>query len=211
LPIDSRLPIADYRLSMPEVLLLATTNPGKIREIRFVLGDVPHRLLTLADLPAIDEPEESGTTCAENALLKARRYAAASGLPTAAEDSGLFIDALAGQPGVQSARYPGATYPDKFENLYRELARHPRPWTARYICAAALVDGGRTMFECEAAVDGEIAPEPRGTNGFGYDPIFFYPPYGRTFGEVSDEEKLVVAHRGKAFRMVREFLIEPPV
>ena len=111
--------------------------------------------------------------------------------------------------GVHSARYPGATYPDKFVNLYRELTAHPRPWTARYICAAAVVDGEQSLFECEAAVEGEIAPEPRGTNGFGYDPIFLYPPYGQTFGELSDEQKLVVAHRGKAFRLVRAFLLGP--
>jgi XTP/dITP diphosphohydrolase len=195
---------------MFHTLLLATTNAGKIREIRRVLEGLPPRLVTLGDLSPVDEPVESGGTCAENALLKAHDYARRTGLPTVAEDSGLFIDALDGRPGVQSARYPGATYLDKFVNLYRELAAHPRPWTARYICAAALVDAGRTLFECEATVEGEIAPAPRGTNGFGYDPIFFYPPYARTFGEVTDAEKLVVAHRGKAFRMVREFLFRPP-
>ena len=188
------------------MLLIATTNAGKIREIRLVLDRVSPALVTLADIPAIEEPIETGLSCAANALLKARHYAAASGLPTVAEDSGLFIDALGGRPGVESARYPGETYPDKFVNLYRELAAHPRPWTARYICAAAVVDAGQTVFECEAAVEGEIAPEPRGTNGFGYDPIFFFPPYSQTFGEVSDEEKLAVAHRGRAFRLVRAFL-----
>ena len=127
-------------------------------------------------------------------LLKAQYYASAAGMPTIAEDSGLFIDALGGRPGVESARYPGETYPDKFLNLYRELAAHPRPWTARYICAAAVVDAGRTVFECEAAVEGEIAPEPRGTNGFGYDPVFFYPPYGQTFGEVSATRRNSLSH-----------------
>jgi XTP/dITP diphosphohydrolase len=202
-------------VSMPstvEALLVATTNPGKLREISRVLDGVPQRLVTLADLPPIDEPVEHGHTCAANALLKARYYSSAAGMPTVAEDSGLFVDALGGRPGVESARYPGATYPDKFVNLYRELAAHPRPWAARYICAAALVDAGQTLFECEATVEGEIAPEPRGTNGFGYDPIFYYPPYRRTFGEVTDEEKLVVAHRGRTFRLVRAFLLrQPPV
>ena len=197
-------------LSPVNVLLFATTNAGKVREVRHVLDGVPLTIVTLANLPAIEEPVESGRSCAENALLKARYYASAAGIATVAEDSGLFIDALDGRPGVHSARYPGETYPDKFVNLYRELAAHPRPWTARYICAAALVDAGRRVFECEAVVEGEIAPEPRGSNGFGYDPIFFYPPYGRTFGEVTDEEKLVVAHRGKAFRLVRQFVLDPP-
>jgi XTP/dITP diphosphohydrolase len=191
-------------------LLLATTNPGKIREIRRVLDGVPQRLATLAEWPAVADPIESGKTCAENALLKARHYAAQTGLPTVAEDSGLFIDALDGRPGVESARYPGATYPDKFVNLYRELAPHRRPWSAHYRCAAAVVADGQLLFTCEATVEGEIVPEPRGSHGFGYDPIFHFPQYGRTFGEVSDEEKLVVAHRGKAFRMVREFLTSHP-
>ena len=191
---------------MTESLLLATTNAGKVREIRRVLDGVPRRLVTLADLAPIAEPVESGRTCADNALIKARYYAAATGLPTVAEDSGLFIDALGGRPGVESARYPGATYPDKFVNLYRELAPRPQPWTARFVCAAAVVEADQTLFTCEAAVEGEVARNPSGPNGFGYDPFFYYPPYGRTFGEVSDEEKLVVAHRGKAFRLVRAFL-----
>jgi XTP/dITP diphosphohydrolase len=189
-------------------LLIGTTNPGKVREIRRVLQDVPQALRSLAELFPLEEPHEHGATCADNALLKARHYAAATGLPTVAEDSGLFIDALDGRPGVQSARYPGETYPDKFVNLYRELAPLPRPWTARFLCAAAVVDGGRTLFTCEAAVEGEIAPAPRGAHGFGYDPIFFFPPYGKTFGESTDEEKLQVAHRGQAFRLVRRFLID---
>jgi XTP/dITP diphosphohydrolase len=106
-------------------LLVATTNAGKLREIRHVLASAPVRIVTLAELPAIIEPEETGETFAANALLKARYYAEATGLPTVAEDSGLVIDALGGRPGVQSARYPGETYADKFENLYRELAPHP--------------------------------------------------------------------------------------
>jgi XTP/dITP diphosphohydrolase len=189
-------------------LLIATTNPGKMREIRRVLAGVPQTLRSLSEFPPIAEPDEHGATCAENALLKASHYAAATGLPTVAEDSGLFIDGLDGRPGVQSARYPGETYPDKFMSLYRELAINPRPWTARFLCAAAVVDAGQTLFTCEAAVEGEIVPEPRGAHGFGYDPIFFYPPYGSTFGEASDERKLAVAHRGKAFRLVREYLRE---
>lgn len=186
-------------------LLIATTNPGKFREIRLLLHGLPLTLLSLADLPPAAEPEETGHTFAGNARLKAREYARASGLVTVAEDSGLAIDALGGAPGVHSARYPGATYPDKFKNLYAALAPHPRPWTARYVCALALVDAmsPAVAFETQATVEGEIWPEARGTHGFGYDPIFYYHAYGRTFGEVDDREKLAVAHRGKAFTALR--------
>ncbi len=118
-------------------MLIATTNPGKIREIRRVLAGLPVELTTLADRPPIPEPEETGRTFGENARLKAVYYAAASGLVTVAEDSGLVIDALGGRPGVESARFPGATYGEKFANLYRELERCSRPWTARFVCSLA--------------------------------------------------------------------------
>lgn len=193
---------------MTSAIVLATTNPGKVREIRAVLAGVPVGLKVLSDFPAVPEPEETGRTFAENALLKARYYAAAIGEPTVAEDSGLAIDALGGRPGVASARYPGATYPDKFAGLYRELAPHPRPWHARFICSLAFVspDRAEPLFTCEDTVEGEIATEARGPYGFGYDPIFYYPPYGSTLGEVPDEKKLAVAHRGKAFRRFRLWL-----
>jgi XTP/dITP diphosphohydrolase len=189
-------------------LLVATTNAGKLREIQRLLDGVPIRLQTLADLAPIPEPDETGETFTENALAKARYYSKRSGLPTVAEDSGLSIDALGGRPGVTSARYPGATYADKFDGLYRELAPYPRPWTARFVCSVALIEpsSDEPRFTCEATVEGEIAPEPRGVNGFGYDPIFYYPPYGRTLGETNDAEKLAVAHRGKAFRQFAAWL-----
>jgi len=193
---------------MPD-LLIATTNPGKIREIVPILAGTPYRLMTLPDLGrSIVEPEETGRTFRENAALKATYYAAQSGLLTVAEDSGLVIDALSGRPGIHSARYPGETYPDKFANLYRELAGHTRPWSARYVCAVAVQGPGahHTIFECEGVVDGEIWPEPRGARGFGYDPIFYFPEYAATFGEVDDERKSLVAHRGRAFRQLRDFL-----
>jgi XTP/dITP diphosphohydrolase len=186
-------------------ILLATTNPGKIREIRAALAGLPVTWLTLADLPAWPEPEETGATFAENAAIKAHAYARRSGLPTVAEDSGLAIDALGGRPGVLSARYPGATYADKFANLYRELASHPRPWTASFVSALcfALPDRAEAAFTCEGRVDGFIVDAPRGSNGFGYDPIFAYPPTGRTGGELTDAEKLAVSHRGRAFATFR--------
>jgi XTP/dITP diphosphohydrolase len=205
-------------------VLIATTNPGKLREIRIVLKGLPYDWQSITDIEPIDEPEETGQTFAENALLKARYYAAASGLQTVAEDSGLVIDALNGRPGVTSARYPGETYPDKFHNLYRELASHPRPWTARFVCSLAFVapetpespgsasafgprpSASAVLFTTEATVEGEIADAPKGAFGFGYDPIFFYPPYGCTLGEVDGQRKLAVAHRGKAFRKFRAWL-----
>ena len=192
-------------------MLIATTNSGKVREIRRVLAGLPVELMTLADVAMVPEPEETGRTFAENARLKAAYYAAATGLATVAEDSGLVIDALGGRPGVESARYPGATYPAKFTNLYRELSGHPRPWTARFVCSLAYVGPPASgepplRFATEATVEGEIAPAPAGAFGFGYDPIFFYPPYGTTLGDVSDERKIAVAHRGKAFRQFRQWL-----
>jgi XTP/dITP diphosphohydrolase len=189
-------------------LLIATTNPGKIREIFPILHGTSVRLLTLADVGGeIPEPEETGASFAQNARLKADYYATKTGLDTVAEDSGLVIDALDGRPGIHSARYPGATYPDKFANLYRELAPFPRPWAARYFCAVALVASGRPQFEGSGVVLGEIVPEPRGTGGFGYDPIFFFPGFNATFGEIDEARKLTVAHRGKAFRKLREYLL----
>ncbi len=186
-------------------LLVATTNPGKVREIRRVLDGVGVEIFTLADVASIAEPEETGRTFTANARLKAAYYAEASGLPTVAEDSGLVIDAIGGRPGVESARYPGATYPDKFANLERELAPHARPWSGRFVCALAFVDQAVT-YDSSGVVEGEIVLPPRGANGFGYDPIFFYRPFNCTLGEATDEQKLTVSHRGQAFRQFRRWL-----
>jgi len=209
----------------PCKMLIATTNEGKVREIRLALADAPVELVTLdqalgAGHSALEPPEETGVTFAENAFLKADYYAASTGMTTVAEDSGLVIDALDGRPGVESARYPGDTYAEKFRNLHRELAGHARPWQARYVCSVAVVDGRRAprptphatpaLFTCEATVEGEIAEAPVGTNGFGYDPIFFYPPYGTTLGNVDDARKLAVSHRGHAFRKLRAWLASNP-
>lgn len=178
-----------------------------MKEIQALLDGAPVRLLTLGDFPPAPEPEETGSTFADNAVLKARAYASMSGLPTVAEDSGLEIDALGGEPGIHSARYPGATYADKFANLYARLAAVPRPWTARFVCELACVDArGALLVATRGTVEGEIAPAPRGEHGFGYDPIFLYRPYGKTLGEVSGAEKLAVVHRGKAFRAFRRWL-----
>jgi XTP/dITP diphosphohydrolase len=190
-------------------LVVATTNRGKMREIAMLLDGSPVTLLTLADFPDVAPPEETGKTFAENARLKALFYAAHTGELTVAEDSGLEIDALDGAPGVESARFGGidSTYAQKFALLYDALGRKKMalPSTARFVCALALAKDGELLFETRGTVEGEIAPEPRGTGGFGYDPVFFYPPYGCTLAEAGDR-KAAVSHRGEAFRRLRDYL-----
>ena len=184
-------------------MLLATTNRDKVREIRSLLADSPVDLIALSDIAPVAEPEETGETFQENARLKARYYSMHSGILTVAEDSGLVIDALDGEPGVRSARFvrPDASYPERFRIIFERLARNPeRPRTARFVCALTVCDQDQIVFEATGAVEGVIAGAPSGTRGFGYDPIFYYPPYGTTLAEVDEADKLAVAHRGQAFR-----------
>ena len=184
-------------------------NPDKVREIRALLDGVPAEILGLDAFPAVAAPEETGHTFAENARLKARYYSTATGMPAIAEDSGLEVDALYGAPGIESARFAGAatSYPEKFAALYGRLdARGSRESAARFVCALAVASGDEILFEARGTVEGRIAREPRGTHGFGYDPIFFYPPEGRTLGEVSDDLKRAVSHRGAAFRQLKHWL-----
>jgi XTP/dITP diphosphohydrolase len=189
-------------------LLLATTNPGKLREIRGILAGVPVELISLDQHPGVEEPEETGATFAENARLKALYYAAQTGVPAVADDSGLAIDAMDGAPGVHSARWHGDHYPTKFAMIRRELAaRGLTTSTARFVAQIAVAHEGRILFEASGVVEGEIAPEPRGTHGFGYDPIFFYPPYGCTLAEVEGAKKAAISHRGQAFRQLRDWLL----
>lgn len=193
---------------MPRVLLVATTNAGKLREIHDILRGVDVQLRSLADVPPIDEPEEHGETFAAIARDKAAAYAAATGLVTVAEDSGLEIDGLDGAPGVRSARFPGETYPEKFANIYRLLDERGLAGSpARFVCALAVAaPDGRVLCEARGTVEGEITREPRGEGGFGYDPIFFYPPMGLTLAEVPARAKAEVSHRGHAFRQLRAWL-----
>jgi len=212
-------------------LLVATTNPHKLREIQGLLADSPVEIVGLADLSPIEKPEETGDTFEANAQLKAlyydrassairRKLQVVSGMDSSfslkrttnlvvAEDSGLVIDALDGEPGVRSARFlrPDATYPERFAEIFRRLdARPERGRAARFVCALAVVRDGKVVYETTGTVEGEIARAPRGTHGFGYDPIFYYPPYGTTLAEVSEDEKLRVAHRGQAFRSLANWL-----
>jgi XTP/dITP diphosphohydrolase len=190
-------------------LVLATSNPNKVREIRALLDGLPVEVIGLDTFGYIEAPEETGATFEENARLKALYYAAATGLPAVAEDSGLEIDALDGRPGVESARFGGAdsSYAEKFAKLYAMLDdTGGRESAARFVCAVALADGDEIRFVTRGTVEGRISPEPRGTHGFGYDPIFFYPPESRTLAEVTDDTKRAVSHRGVAFRRLRAWL-----
>jgi XTP/dITP diphosphohydrolase len=189
-------------------LVIATTNAGKIREIEEILAGLPFALVTLVNWPDATPPEESGRTFAENARQKAFYYAARTGELTVAEDSGLEIDALGGLPGVESARFGGvaSSYPEKFRLIYEALATLEAPTSAaRFVCALALARADRILYEARGTIEGLIAPAPAGDGGFGYDPIFVYPPFGQTLAEAVGR-KTEVSHRGYAFRRLRGFL-----
>jgi XTP/dITP diphosphohydrolase len=202
-----------YDTGMAERLLLATTNAGKVREIRALLEGLPYELIGLDALPTVQAPEETGSTFAENARLKAEYYSRTTGLTAVAEDSGLEVDALGGAPGVESARYGGADapYDEKFRLIYKELDRAGvETSAARFVCALALAEHGVVRFESRGVVEGVIARQPSGAGGFGYDPIFFYPPYGATLADVDPARKSAVSHRGHAFRALRQHLAARP-
>jgi XTP/dITP diphosphohydrolase len=188
--------------------LVATTNRSKLIEIAPLLEGVPFEILTLADFPGVVAPEETGRTFAENARDKALYYTRVTRELTVAEDSGLAIDALGGAPGIESARYGGlhTSYPDKFARIYEALrSKDALGSPARFVCAVALASEDRVLFETEGVIEGRIAAAPKGEGGFGYDPIFFYPPFGQTMAEAG-RRKSAVSHRGQAFRALRSFL-----
>lgn len=196
-------------MSPVKILLVGTTNADKLREIATLLGDLPLELRALTAYPNLPPAEETGTTYMENARLKALHYAREAGLLTMAEDTGFEIDALDREPGLRSARFlsPQASFRERFQEIYRRL--HERGLSgsaARFVCALVLATPERLAFETERTVEGRLSMAPRGTNGHGYDPIFLYPPLGRTFGELSEAEKSSVSHRGQAVRALREFL-----
>ena len=197
-------------------LLVATTNAGKLREITQLLDGLPIGLRTLADFPDIPVADETGSTFAENARQKALHYAGLTGMVTMAEDSGFEVDALDREPGIYSARYlrEDATYEERFAYIYRRMREAgPHQPSARFVCALALADGPRVVFETTATVEGTLSDRAAGANGFGYDPIFLFPAYGKTFGEASDAEKTAVSHRGQAMRAFRTYLaggLHPP-
>jgi XTP/dITP diphosphohydrolase len=181
-----------------KTIVVATRNSGKLREFRDLLAPLGSTILSLGDLFLDAEPEESGTTFAENARLKAVAYSRYTQFHVLADDSGLEVAALGGRPGVLSARYagPGASDSERVRKLLRELQGKGR--NARFFCALALAHKGAIVLETEGECPGIIAEEPRGTNGFGYDPIFFFPELRKTLAELSESEKNLVSHRSRA-------------
>ncbi len=193
---------------MVRKLLVATHNQGKLLEYGKLLQDLPLALTFLDEIGVRDEVAETENTFAGNAVLKAWYYAGLTGLWTWADDSGLEVDALRGAPGVHSARYagPGATDQDRNEKLLRELHSHPRPWTARFQCVVAIARPTAAPETCTGILEGTITNSPRGSHGFGYDPVFFLPDHGRTLAELSTTVKNEVSHRGRASRRAKELL-----
>jgi len=194
-----------------ERLLIATNNEHKLRELRSLLVNFPLELLSLTDFRNIESVAETGSTFAKNAALKASGYARQARVLTLADDSGLVVDALAGRPGVHSARYvrPDATYPERIASLLAELERTAdSDRTARFVCAMAVAaDGGQILFATEKSCEGRIDKAPRGMGGFGYDPIFVPDGFDQTFAELTAETKNRISHRGLALAAVREFLV----
>lgn len=191
---------------MERLLLLATRNPGKVREIRLRWADLPIEWKTLTDFPQAPEVEETGATFGENACQKALFYSAWSGLPTLGEDSGLEVDALQGAPGTRSHRFAGEGATDAERNALVLRRLEGVPWerrTARFRCALAFALPDGRCWVVEGKVEGLIAPAPRGSQGFGYDPIFYLPSLGRHMAELSPEEKNALSHRGQALDALR--------
>lgn len=198
---------------LPGELLIATHNEGKVAELRPLLQSaLPFKLPSLAEFPEIGEVEETGETFAENASLKARAYAEQSRLWTLSDDSGLEVAALKGAPGVYSARYGGQakTFAERIRMLLEEMSRSgSRDRRARFVCAIAVADPKGEIVNLSTGIcEGLIADAPRGTNGFGYDPVFVPDGYDQTFGELSTEVKERISHRARAIFAARSFLAD---
>jgi XTP/dITP diphosphohydrolase len=194
-------------------ILVATTNPGKLTEIKAMLGgDV--EWVGLSDFKGIGEIKEDGATFAENARRKALGYAKATGLWTLADDSGLVIDSLGGRPGVKSARFSGARDKDRTLLDHKNMAKvlkllegvPKEKRTAKFVCCLCLASPERVLIETEGTVEGFIMEEEIGGNGFGYDPIFFVPHLNKTVAQLTTEEKNAISHRGNALRKLKPLL-----
>jgi len=198
---------------MGHTILVATTNPGKIAELKAML-DIDVELVGLADFEGIAEIQEDGATFAENARKKATGYAKATGLWTIADDSGLVVDALDGAPGVKSARFSGAKEKDRTLLDHRNMAKvlkllegvPAEKRTARFVCALCLASPEKILIETEGTLEGIIAEEETGENGFGYDPVFFVPALNKTIAQLTREEKNAISHRGNAIRTLKPLL-----
>jgi len=190
-------------------LLLATGNPGKVREIRRALEGLPLEVVSLDDVLPVPPPAERGKTFAENARAKVLYYSQRWPGPVVAEDSGLEVEALDGAPGVRSARFSAPRPSDEknIRKVLRLLAGIPRPRRkARFVCVMVLAVRGRIVGEFRGEVRGRIGLAPRGASGFGYDPLFYYPPLGKTFAELPPDVKNGISHRGRAVRKLRAFV-----
>jgi len=192
------------------LLYCATTNPGKLREFRLALQD-SFDVQTLPALGSIPVAPETGATFEENATEKALYYSKHCDGLLFVDDSGLSVDALNGAPGVYSARYAGPDATDQANNqLVLERMRGVANRTARFVCVVALAESGRLIETFRGEVEGILTESPRGENGFGYDPLFFYPPFGCTFGEAPLEKKMHVSHRARALSALRDYLATTP-
>ncbi len=192
-------------------IVLATGNLDKIRELRHALDGLAIEILTRDDFPGIPETIEDGATLDANALKKARELCEATGLPAVADDTGLEVDALNGEPGVYSSRFagPGATYADNVNLLLKRMEGVPeKARRAQFRCVIALVEPAGAEILVEGVCEGRILTEARGDEGFGYDPIFLVPSFGRTFAEMSVAEKDGISHRGRAMARMRRLLEE---
>ena len=191
------------------LLVLATANRAKGRELAALLADLPYRIRDLSAYPGVVLPQEGESSYAENALGKARTVTIATGALALADDSGIEVDALGGRPGVLSARYggPDLTDPERNALMLRELERVPTERrTARYRAVIAMTGPDGREATVEGSVEGVLLQAPRGQGGFGYDPIFYYPPLGATFAEIAAEAKHAISHRGRAMALARELL-----
>ena len=188
-------------MTSPTRLLIATRNHGKLRELSDLLGDVPFELVSLSDVGVDVDVEETGHTFEDNAVLKAETYRDLSGMLTLADDSGLEVDALGGEPGVRSARYagPDATDADRIQLLLKNLESIPQAsWTAQFTCVIVIASPEHETRLFSGSCRGMIVQEPRGENGFGYDPVFHFPDLGLTMAELTPEQKNAVSHRALA-------------
>jgi len=198
----------------PVKLLLASSNPGKLREYQVLAEGSAVELALLPGFDRLPRFDESAPTLAENALGKALHYSRFAELPVIADDSGLVVPALGGAPGVHSARYggPQASDADRIQKLLAELrSKGVTERCARFVCVLALALQGQVLAVFSDLVAGELLEAPRGSEGFGYDPIFFFPTLGRSFAELTREEKNQHSHRGKAFRKLLAFLESRPL
>lgn len=195
---------------MTKKIVFATGNAGKVKEIRMILADLGMEVLSMKEAGIRLDIEEDGTTYEENALIKARAVAAYTDAIVMADDSGLEVDALNKEPGVYSARYLGEDTPYSIKNaeiIKRLEGLEGEQRSARFVCAIAAVFPDKSEVTTRATIEGQIGFEEKGTNGFGYDPIFYVPEFGKTTAELTEEEKNQVSHRGKALELMKKELM----